>query len=161
MNKLFIIFLLLVGLDANSQTDEFVKLTIKTGGCHGVKAGEVTLYAKRSVLKKFIQKEAIHLDNCSYLLQSADDIVAKGKPVDNTTGGGDGGDHITVKDPGEFIELYKDSKKGQATGELCIDSNGKVSFSIGTEEGSIEISSSGSFAISVKSPSGVTHKAEF
>jgi hypothetical protein len=113
------------------------------------------------VLNKFMRKESVHFDNCNYLLESADDILKSAKPIEPPPGTPEDDSPLWVKDPGEFLELYNIEKKAKLSGEICIDSDGKVSFSIGTEDAQIEINSKGGFALSVKSPSGITHKAEF
>ncbi|HXB45810.1 MAG TPA: hypothetical protein VNV85_17205 [Puia sp.] len=142
-----------------AQDDPLLSFTIKTGICHGAKPSRITIVAKRSVLKKYMRQESPHFDNCNYLLESVDDILKEATPGSGGPGGDDG-DKIYVKDPAEFIDLYEESKKGKVTGEICVSSDGKVSFSIGTDDARIEISTDGKISISAKSPSGITHSAE-
>jgi hypothetical protein len=161
MNKFLLLnFFMLFALSAHSQSDEFIELTIKTGICHNAKEGVLTVRARREILKKFIQNEAPHLDNCNLLLESTDQIIEKGKVAPPPPDGEDK-DHVWVKDPGEFMDLYNRSHKGHGKGEICVNSDGEVSFSLGTENGSLTISTNGKFSLSAKSPSGIEHKVEF
>lgn len=157
---LLAILLCLLGSTTSAQTDPWLTLTIKVGTCHGAKPMQITVLARQSMLKKFIQKESLHFDNCSYLLESPDDILKAAAPAKEPAGAGRDGDPIWVKDPGEFVELYKIEKKSNQSTEIYVDSDSKVSFSIGAEKGKIEINSKGGFSISAKSPSGITHSAE-
>jgi len=146
---------------AHAQVDSWVKFTIKIGGCHGVKPATVTVLARKSTLKSFMQKEGVHFDNCNYLLESPEQII-EGAASSPPPPGDPGDDkHVWVKDPGEFVELYKREKAAKnVTGEICVNTDREVSFTIGTEDAKIGISTNGKISLSAKSADGTTRSAE-
>jgi len=149
-------------LAADAQRDPWVKFNIRIGGCHGVKPMTVTVIAKKSTLKSLLQKEGVHFDNCNYLLESPDQMVEGATPSSPPPSGGDDDKHVWVKDPGEFVELYRREKEAKkVTGEICVNTDGEVSFSVGTEEAKIGFSTNGKISIAAKSADGTTRSAEF
>ena len=146
---------------AHAQADTWVKFTIKIGGCHGVKPATVTVLARKSTLKNFMQKEDAHFDNCNYLLENPEQII-EGAASSALPPGDPGHDkHVWVNDPGEFVELYKREKVARhVTGEICVNTDGEVSFTIGTEDAKIGISTNGKISLSAKCADGTTRNAE-
>jgi hypothetical protein len=158
---IIIAILAFYSLTANAQDDPWLKFTIKTGVCHGATPADITVIAKKSTLKSFMRKESVHFDNCSYILESPDEIIEGATSVDPPPGGGDD-KKIYVEDPGDFVELYKREKEAnKVTSEVCVNSDGEVSFTIGTDDAKIGISSKGKITVSAKSKDGITHSAEF
>jgi hypothetical protein len=146
---------------AFAQADTWLSFTIKAGVCHGEKPVNITVLARRSVLKQFVRKESIHFGTCSYNLESADQILSTATPADPPPGSNSNPDNIWVNDPGEFLELYKLEKANKVSGEICVDSEGKVTFTLGTEDARIGINTKGKFSISAASSEGQTHTVEF
>ena len=133
----------------------------RPGVCHDAQRADITVIARKSTLKTFMRKESLHFDNCNYLLESADQIVKGATPTDPPSGDGDE-KKVWVKDPADFVELYKREKNAKnVTGEICVNTDGEVSFSIGTDDARIGISTKGTISLSAKSSDGQTHTAEF
>ncbi|HLY70061.1 MAG TPA: hypothetical protein VKR53_10065 [Puia sp.] len=107
--------------------------------CHGAKPTKITVVGRRGTSKKFTRNEGVKFDNCNYLLETADQIIETAKPCDPPPGDNDGdASKVWVKDPAEFVELYRREKTGQhLSAEICVNTDGEVSFSIGTGDARI------------------------
>ena len=166
--KIVFYFLVVIGINFTSifpvfaQENNFISLVVRVGGCHGVPAENIEMIGKKATLKKFITKNELIFfkDNCSYLLESTDQIISTGTPVTGSPDGNNSDDFIYVKKTGDFIDLYKIAKRNKTSGEVCVDSEGHISFTLGTENGSITFSTSGKFSISTSS-GGIKHSVEF
>jgi hypothetical protein len=148
-----------------SQVGQLVTFTIKANVGGTAKPTEITIITTRGTLKNYMNREHLIFDNCNYALESTDDIIKDAKSIASSPAGGGGsndGENIKVSDPGEFVELYKREKAANhVTGEICVNSDGEVSFTIGTDNAKIGISTKGTISLSAKSPDGLTHTAEF
>lgn len=152
--------ILLIAIKTFSQSGDCFSMFVKTGICHGAKPSVIKVTGKKETLLKFLRRADI-TNNCNYLLTSENDILKEAKQVPCSDNIKD--TKLLFEKPEEFIDFYKSvkrNKEGKITSEICIDSDGTISFSIGNENGSIQFSTKGKISISCKSPDGIEHKAE-
>jgi hypothetical protein len=162
MRSILLVFLPLIFFGANvfSQADPWQIFTIKAGVCEGERI-DITLVARRSVLKQFIEKEIGHFGTCSSHFTPTDDFLKTASSAAEPPGGDGNRNEIWIKDPGQFIAMYKFEKKAKVSSEICVDTDGKASFTVGTDDAKIGIDTKGKFSISAKTSDGITHTAEF
>jgi hypothetical protein len=110
--------------------------------------------------------------SCNYNLKSPDEILNDAKKVDCNSQSV----QLKFEDAKDVLQLSKDIKEryrnsGQSkipegiSGsngaiEMCINSDGEISLSYGSEYGSIQVTSKGKFSISSKTTDGREYKVE-
>jgi hypothetical protein len=123
------------------------------------KWGHIKVTAREAELLKFVRSNR-YID-CSALLNTADELKRKWKK--NADCPPQGIIKIELQEPADVLQFYNEVKAADpnTNAEVCINSEGNITISMGTGDGTISLSSNGKFSLAVKGPDGMEHKAEF
>jgi hypothetical protein len=123
------------------------------------KWGRIKVTAREAELLKFVRSNK-YID-CNALFNTPEEL--KKKWDKNTDCPPMGMIKIELQEPADVLQFYNEVKAvdPQKNGEVCINSEGNITISIGEGDSTISLSSNGKFSVAVKGPDGMEHKAEF
>lgn len=158
--KNFLLLIILFSLSLNAQEKKCYSITIENTGLKDsdIIWKSIKVKAPQEKLIKFL-RDGEWKHACNYILNSPQNILDKSEEIPCI----DDAIHIEFREPTEFVEFYKESKKNDSSvvSEICINSNGEVSFSLSNEFGSIQVNSKGNFTLSANGPNGLKREVKF
>lgn len=160
MKKLLLLLLTFLTIQTIAQEKKCYSIELKNTGLVNSKMiwESIKIRAPKDKLISFLRSSEWQ-HSCNFILNSPENILKKSKE-ENFCNGED--IYIEFSDSSEFLEYYNEISKVESfESEICINSNGEISFSINNGLGGIQINSKGNVTLSAKTKKGLQKSVQF